>query len=317
VNRLNQQINNYMRRIQILLCVLAAGSAQAINVTNYPLSGTNFSDLLFWAASIGDHTNYNVPGSYLASAAAVNDLSNTVSGLGSVAGAGFATNGPDGYPLLTTNSSLAGAKVTGAVASATVAAYVSGTLSNSISGTAAVATAYSGTIPIGSVTTPGQIATNGNANLFTNNNDFTVIGTNRVTKLRVGGAAETSDSVNVTGSARVSTGLYVGGNVTINVTTDQITGLAAVRMNGGPSIRQKASDGTTAIIASGSTDTTPTGNLACSNANFGGTITATNGVWLPTNQAVLAPQAWGGFLWNSNNALYWVTTTHTNYIAGP
>ena len=24
-----------------------------------------------------------------------------------------------------------------------------------------------------------------------------------------------------------------------------------------------------------------------------------------------------GILWNSNNALYWVTTTHTNYISGP
>jgi lysophospholipase L1-like esterase len=24
-----------------------------------------------------------------------------------------------------------------------------------------------------------------------------------------------------------------------------------------------------------------------------------------------------GVLWNSNNALYWVTTTHTNYISGP
>ena len=45
--------------------------------------------------------------------------------------------------------------------------------------------------------------------------------------------------------------------------------------------------------------------------------TATNGIWLPTNTVTLAPQARGGFVWHSNNALYWVTTTHTNYITGP
>lgn len=49
----------------------------------------------------------------------------------------------------------------------------------------------------------------------------------------------------------------------------------------------------------------------------GNTLTATNGIWLPTNSPCPAPQSWGGLLWNSNNALYWVTTTHTNLLSAP
>ncbi len=38
---------------------------------------------------------------------------------------------------------------------------------------------------------------------------------------------------------------------------------------------------------------------------------------LQTNAMCPNPLSTGGWLWNSNNALYWVTTSNTNYIAGP
>jgi lysophospholipase L1-like esterase len=45
-------------------------------------------------------------------------------------------------------------------------------------------------------------------------------------------------------------------------------------------------------------------------ANPNGTVTiTTNGIPIPVPGA--------GILWNSNNALYWVTPSHTNYISGP
>jgi hypothetical protein len=42
-------------------------------------------------------------------------------------------------------------------------------------------------------------------------------------------------------------------------------------------------------------------------------------VFIPTNSVLAAPngQPYGGWLWNSNNALFWVTSAHTNYISGP
>jgi hypothetical protein len=40
-------------------------------------------------------------------------------------------------------------------------------------------------------------------------------------------------------------------------------------------------------------------------------------VQLLTNSVCPAPMSWGGTFWNSNNALFWVTTKHTNYIIGP
>ena len=48
------------------------------------------------------------------------------------------------------------------------------------------------------------------------------------------------------------------------------------------------------------------------NGGNGATISA-----IATNATAPAPPAWGGLLWNSNNALYWVTSSHTNYVTGP
>ena len=47
-------------------------------------------------------------------------------------------------------------------------------------------------------------------------------------------------------------------------------------------------------------------------------LSVTNCIFIRTNDA--APPtatAGGGWLWNSNNVLYWVTTANTNFIAGP
>ena len=75
---------------------------------------------------------------------------------------------------------------------------------------------------------------------------------------------------------------------------------------------------------------TPLSVTVSNSVSIGGTngITlngGTNGVsiigrfWLATNTIVAAPAPLpnGDWLWNSNHVLYWVTTTHTNYISGP
>ena len=40
-------------------------------------------------------------------------------------------------------------------------------------------------------------------------------------------------------------------------------------------------------------------------------------VWIAPNSVVPSPIGGGGYLWNSNSVLYWVTATHTNYLGGP
>lgn len=47
--------------------------------------------------------------------------------------------------------------------------------------------------------------------------------------------------------------------------------------------------------------------------------TITGQLIVAANSAIVAPAALpgAGILWNSNNALYWVTSTHTNYLTGP
>ena len=46
-------------------------------------------------------------------------------------------------------------------------------------------------------------------------------------------------------------------------------------------------------------------------------MASTNGYFIATSGIITNPIAGGGLLWNSNNALYWITSTHTNYITGP
>lgn len=46
-----------------------------------------------------------------------------------------------------------------------------------------------------------------------------------------------------------------------------------------------------------------------------GNVTASGNMFIPTNAIAPAPSAIGGWLWNSNNALFWVTSLATNLIA--
>lgn len=57
------------------------------------------------------------------------------------------------------------------------------------------------------------------------------------------------------------------------------------------------------------------------NVNFGtiglegGTFTPTNGIFMPTNTYVPSPLTTGGWLWNSNQVLYWITSAQTNVVS--
>ncbi len=73
------------------------------------------------------------------------------------------------------------------------------------------------------------------------------------------------------------------------------------------------------------TDSFPTLTLMKSGGqvNIGGNeavssnLVVNDGVFLQTNTICPNPVSTGGWLWNSNNALHWVRTANTNYIAGP
>ena len=59
-------------------------------------------------------------------------------------------------------------------------------------------------------------------------------------------------------------------------------------------------------------------NAICTPGNVtAAQIASTNGYFIATSGTITNPIAGGGLLWNSNNALYWITSTHTNYITGP
>jgi lysophospholipase L1-like esterase len=98
-----------------------------------------------------------------------------------------------------------------------------------------------------------------------------------------------------------------------------ITGNVTVPDSGNADIYTQASDGTHPTIPAGAkflasqivTALSPYWNLSNpANPAVNTSISLlTNGI--PT------PVPGVGVLWNSNNALYWVTTTHTNYISGP
>lgn len=55
------------------------------------------------------------------------------------------------------------------------------------------------------------------------------------------------------------------------------------------------------------------------NVGIKGSVTLTNLLILATNASLTPPVAQAGFgiFWNSNSALYWITTAHTNLISSP
>ena len=52
-------------------------------------------------------------------------------------------------------------------------------------------------------------------------------------------------------------------------------------------------------------------------SNGFGANTLSPGVYIATNAVMPSPLATGGILWNSNNSLYWITTSHTNLLSAP
>ena len=73
-------------------------------------------------------------------------------------------------------------------------------------------------------------------------------------------------------------------------------------------------------FTNGGTITTDNTGLNFVNCFGPGSTNAASVAGSPTiyaNNVVPVPQAVAGTFWNSNNALYWVTTTHTNYVTGP
>ena len=138
-----------------------------------------------------------------------------------------------------------------------------------------------GTVPLAAL--PSGVVTNGHSAAMTFSNTVTVIGdiaqtgTNRVTKIRVGGASETSDAVNVTGTSRFSSTIRLIGDVYFG----------SVYGNGG---------------SGGLLKSTAAGNLVMQNNAgtegadlFTGSITATNGAYYlqGTNTAPTAAQIGG------------------------
>ena len=185
------------------------------------------------------------------------------------------------------------------------------------------AASLTGTLP--QSTLPGAVVTN-NATQFTSTtNSFYVqcnpaanvqlwvgtnaypIGTplmiisNNTTSFGTGVAfANTSVPGGITASA-----IYVNGQL--------IAGGTLVLKTGAHGGNQLIGDGNGGVRLSAGDATYTTTN----NFYLPGSLVATNGLVLPTNGVPPAPNPAAGWLWNSNNALFWVTQTHTNYISGP
>ena len=102
----------------------------------------------------------------------------------------------------------------------------------------------------------------------------------------------------------------VGNYTTTYITTNLSLGLGTA-----------AANQVQAMINSSLTAWTPPASLSLNTLSAGtvstASLMATNTIQLGPNSTAPAPAAWGGLLWNSNNALYWVTSKHTNYITGP
>lgn len=161
--------------------------------------------------------------------------------------------------------------------------------------------------------------------------DLTVGGTNRVTKLRVGGAAETADAVNITGALRTSanatlgTYLLAGSDIQAGVGTTGNTfqwasgpklfapsaGSFAITSNsmatGSAALAATTVSNWPTLYISGASNA-PTWNFA-SNGTFSGSITATNGVASYASAATIAITATG---WTNSYTVNAVVDFHAS-----
>jgi lysophospholipase L1-like esterase len=98
-----------------------------------------------------------------------------------------------------------------------------------------------------------------------------------------------------------------------------ITGNVAIPDSGNADVYTLPSDGTHPTVPAGAKFLANQIVAALSshwNLSNPANLAANTSISLLTN-GIPTPVPGVGVLWNSNNALYWVTTTHTNYISGP
>lgn len=97
-----------------------------------------------------------------------------------------------------------------------------------------------------------------------------------------------------------------------------ITGIYNQTNSGNAVVYTRAGDGTHPSIPAGAIYYAHQITLALSQFwNLGLPATGQPGAIALTTSSIPAPFPGVGYLWNSNNVLYWVTTSHTNYISGP
>ena len=98
-----------------------------------------------------------------------------------------------------------------------------------------------------------------------------------------------------------------------------ITGNVAIPNSGNADVYIRAADGTHPTIPAGAAFLA--NKIVASLSQFWNLSTpaaaATSSSITLTTNGMAIPFPGAGVLWNSNNVLYWVTTSHTNYISGP
>lgn len=177
-------------------------------------------------------------------------------------------------------------------------------------------------LPISSITTPGQILTNRNVGAVTLSNDLILAGassdltvdgiitnstgiyasgTNTMGKLRIGGAAETYEALNVTGAGRFSSGLAAGNG---NFPTIYMSGQTAIKSIAVNRI---------AIMDIG---TTTTADLATSNL-FTGSVVVSNSITSYGDVTISGSSSdltVGGYTTNTHGTYNLGTCYATNFV---
>jgi len=191
------------------------------------------------------------------------------------------------------------------------------TTTGSLTGTNPAAAGNGFTLGPTNLTLTGNI-TNGTANIYST-------GTNWAAKIRVGGAAETIAAIQAVGKITSSTALEAGssgssGSVTAvnsgGTATVQLAGAAGVLISRGQSFSVDdnatlSGNGNSGLFF-GSTAATVGNGTFKTNLSVVGSITATNGYFLPTNAITAWPTVprWHGeaFIGNSNGVVYLLTS---------
>ena len=283
--------------------------------SNRIYSGTNYLDKLRVGGAAETTDAVNVTGNILASGN-VTATGQLRSSLSTVVNAnyGFIVGGSlNGYPgFYRAGSSGSGAssyRLVGAdgVGTTTNNFYVSGsgTFTNSVQSYGDITDTQNGVstvISSNTVTTATLTGNVGATNLLTVSGDLTVSNTNRVGKLRVGGAAESSYAVDVTGGIRASAASFFSASAQVSGILYLSTGAYFVNswsILGGTSNRVTFKNYTSTVPA----------DLDAGNAFLSGSITATNGHASFASAATIAITATG---WTNSYAVNAIVDFHAS-----